>query len=75
MGVARSVYPSGKVTNIRNATVWIDAETFLIRQVFTDTPKGYPMGQISRLTITYEPRLNPSLPDSLFAFTPPSGQQ
>lgn len=71
MGVARSVYPSGQVTNVRNATIWIDAETYLIRQVFTDTPKGYPRGQISRLTITYEPRLNPVLHDSLFAFKVP----
>jgi hypothetical protein len=75
MGIARSVYPSGQVTNVRPATVWIDAETFLIRQVFTDTPKGYPRGSISRLTIAYEPRLNPSLHDSLFTFTVPSAQQ
>ena len=75
VGIARSVYPSGQVTNVRPATVWIDAETFLIRQVFTDTPKSYPRGQISRLTIAYEPRLNPRLHDSLFTFTVPSAQQ
>lgn len=75
MGIARSVYPSGQITNVRPATVWIDAETFLIRQVFTDTPKGYPRGSISRLTIAYEPRLNPALPDSLFTFAVPSAQQ
>jgi hypothetical protein len=75
MGIARSVYPSGQVVNVRPATVWIDAETFLIRQVFTDTPKGYPVGQRYRLTIALEPRLNPPLPDSLFAFTVPSEQQ
>ena len=75
MGIARSVYPSGQVTNVRPATVWIDAETFLIRQVFTDTPKGYPAGAIQRLTYAYEPRLNPGLADSLFTFTVPSAQQ
>ena len=75
MGIARSVYPSGQVTNVRPATVWIDAETFLIRQVFTDTPKGYPHGSISRLTIAYEPRLGPALHDSLFTFSVPSAQQ
>ena len=75
MGIARSVYPSGQITNVRPATVWIDTETFLIRQVFTDTPKGYPAGQISRLTIAYEPQLNPRLHDSLFTFTVPSAQQ
>jgi outer membrane lipoprotein-sorting protein len=75
MGVARSVYPSGQVTNVRAATVWIDAETFLIRKIFTDTPKGFPRGSISRLTIAYEPRLGPALDDSLFRFTVPSSQQ
>jgi len=75
MGIARSVYPSGQVTNVRPVTVWIDAETYLIRQVFTDTPKGYPMGAIARVTITYAPHLNPPLPDSLFSFTVPSAQQ
>jgi len=75
MGIARSVYPSGQVTNVRPATVWIDAETFLIRQVFTDTPKGYPAGQVYRLTVAYEPRLNPPLPDSLFSFIVPAAQQ
>ena len=75
MGIARSVYPSGQVTNVRPVTVWIDAETYLIRQVFSDTPKGWPAGQIAQLTITYEPHLNPPLPDSLFGFTVPSAQQ
>jgi outer membrane lipoprotein-sorting protein len=75
LGIARSVYPSGQVTNVRPATVWIDAESFLIRQVFTDTPKGYPAGQVYRLTLAYEPRLNPPLPDSLFTFTVPTAQQ
>ena len=74
MGISRSVYPSGQVTNVRPATVWIDAETFLIRQVFTDTPEGYPLGSISRLTIAYEPRVNQALHDSLFTFTVPSAQ-
>jgi len=75
MGIARSVYPSGAITNVRPATVWIDAETFLIRKVFTDTPKGYPQGSIYRLTIAYQPRLSPALGDSLFRFTVPSAQR
>jgi hypothetical protein len=75
MGIARSVYPSGQVTNVRPATVWIDAESFLIRQVFTDTPKGYPAGQVHRLTVAYEPRPNPPLSDSVFTFTVPAAQQ
>jgi hypothetical protein len=52
-----------------------DAETFLIRQVFTDTPKGHLQGQICRLTIALAPPFNAPLPDSLVAFPVPSEQQ
>lgn len=72
VGVARSVYPTGQVFNVRPVVVWIDTETLLIRKVFTDTPQGYPVGAISRLTVTLNPHLNPTLTDSSFRFTIPS---
>lgn len=73
-GTARSVYPSGAVTNIRPMTVWIDAETLLIRKVFEDTPKGYPASSFARRTITYEPQANVPLDDAKFRFKVPSAQ-
>ncbi|MEO7474832.1 MAG: hypothetical protein ABIY46_05815, partial [Gemmatimonadales bacterium] len=74
IGVAQSVYPTGRVTNVRAVTVWIDARTSLIRKVFTDTPKGMPIGTVSRLTIELDPEANPTLADSVFRFTVPSQQ-
>ena len=53
---------------------WIDAETMLVRKVFEDTPKGYPAGSYSRLTVTIEPQANATLDDGKFQFTVPTSQ-
>jgi outer membrane lipoprotein-sorting protein len=74
VGIARSVYPSGQVTNARPVSVWLDTQTFLVRKVFTDTPKEYPVGGVARLTITFDPQVNPPLGDAQFQFAPPSLQ-
>lgn len=74
-GVAAQYYQSGRRTNIRKVTVWIDAETLLVRKVFEDTPEGYPVGSYSRLTVTIDPQANPALDDSTFEFTIPAPQQ
>lgn len=71
-GVARSVYgATGRVTNVRRVSVWLDAETLLVRRIFEDTPEGTAAGQYSRLTTTYDPKMNVPLPDERFRFTPP----
>jgi hypothetical protein len=75
MGMAAEYYPSGAMTNVRQVTVWIDAETLLVRKVFEDTPKGYPMGSYSRLTVTIDAQANPPLDDSKFQFSVPTFQQ
>lgn len=75
VGVARSTYASGQVTNVRATTIWIDAETLLVRRVFTDTPKNYPVGSIARLATTLEPQLNPTLEDGRFRFVVPNLQK
>ena len=75
MGLWRMYYPSGKVAGVRPMTVWIDKESYLIRQVLLDTPKGVAVGLVNRLTFTYKPHLNPTLSDSLFTFSVPSAQQ
>jgi hypothetical protein len=74
IGIAQSVYPSGAVTNVRPITVWIDAQTLLIRKVFTDTPKGYGMNSIHRFTYTLDPLPNPKLDESKLQFTVPETQ-
>jgi hypothetical protein len=71
-GTAAFVYPSGQRANVRPITVWIDAETQLVRKVFEDTPEGRPAGAFLRLTVTMQPQANPAVPDSRFQFEIPS---
>jgi hypothetical protein len=72
VGTAAARYPSGQRTGVRPVTVWIDAESHLIRRVFEDTPESYAPGAYQRTTITIEPQANPTLPDASFHFTLPS---
>ncbi|RPI51984.1 MAG: DUF2092 domain-containing protein [Acidobacteria bacterium] len=58
----------------RPTTVWIDAETLLVRKIVEDTPVGSTAGSIDRVTTTFEPRINPDLDDSGFRFSVPAGQ-
>jgi len=71
MGIERWRYPSGQVTGVRPVTIWIDAETYLIRKILQDTPKSMPRGAISRRTTTFRPYANPSLEPSSFRYTVP----
>lgn len=73
VGTAAQFYPSGKMTNVREVTVWLDAESLLVRKVFEDTPKGYPAGSYVRLTIDLYPQANPQLADDTFQFSVPTG--
>ena len=72
VGTAVAYYKTGARTGERPVTVWIDAETRLIRRVFEDTPKSHPANSFSRLTITFEPRGNPAIEEGRFQFKPPS---
>lgn len=75
-GVAKSVYAkTGHETNVRRITIWIDAETMLVRKVFEDTPKGGIAGNVLRYTTTFEPVANPHLDDSKFRFVVPLSQR
>jgi outer membrane lipoprotein-sorting protein len=70
LGTTRDVYAAtGKEVNVRKLTLWIDADTLLIRKVLEEA-KPLP-GQRSRIITTYEPRANVSIADSTFRFVPP----
>ncbi len=70
-GVGKSVYrQSGHVVNVRKMTVWIDAQTLLVRRVFEDTAEGSGPW-VNRITTTFEPQANPALEDGRFLFVPP----
>ena len=71
-GIASEYYKTGRQTNTRKVTVWIDSDTLLVRKVFEDTPQGYPAGSYSRLTVTIDPQANPTLEDGQFEFTIPA---
>jgi len=70
-GQASDVYSaSGKEVNIHKVTVWIDAESFLVRKMLEEW-KPLP-GQRNRVTTTFEPQADPTLDEAKFKFTPPS---
>jgi hypothetical protein len=71
-GIAAQYYPSGARTGVRPVTVWIDADTLLLRKVFEDTPKGYGLGAYRRVTVTIDPQPNIALDDAKFQFKVPS---
>src|ERR1041385_7251684 len=60
---------TGKEVNVRKATVWIESDSYLLRQVKEEW-KPLP-GQRSRLIITFQPQTNPTLEDSKFRFVVP----
>lgn len=70
-GTARDVYgATGRESNVRKMTVWIDLESLLIRKVLEEW-KPLP-GQRSRMTTLFEPQANPTIDESRYRFTPPA---
>jgi len=69
VGTTKDVYTgTGREVNVRQMTVWVDAETLLIRKVFEDAPKGTAVAAVMRITTRYEPQANPALDDNSFQF-------
>ena len=68
-------YATGLGAHARATTVWIDAQTLLVRKIVEDTPAGSPEGSVDRATITFEPHANAQLADSVFQFGVPSGSR
>lgn len=71
MGVERWRYPNGRITGVRPITIWIDAETYLIRKILEGTPKGSAAGRVNTRTITIVPHANPRLDPGVFNFRIP----
>ena len=71
VGTAVDIYgATGRESNLRKMTVWVDADSMLIRKVVEEW-KPLP-GQVSRNTTLYEPIANPAIDASRFKFTPPA---
>jgi len=69
VGEVGLAYGTGTVTNIRPTTIWVDAESMLIRKVLEDTPKGEP--GVDRVTTTFDPQADAKIDDAHFRFSPP----
>lgn len=69
VGEVGLAYGTGTVTNVRPTTIWIDADTMLVRKVFEDTPKG--ASGIDHITTTFDPKADVQIDDAHFKFTPP----
>ena len=67
-GEAAEYYPSGRRTNVRKVTIWIDAESRLIRRVREDRVTG---GGSHVVTVTLDPQANPAIDDAQFSFAVP----
>lgn len=55
----------------RTTTIWIDAETYLVRRIIQDTPSGMGRDVIQRMTATFEPATDLSHGEAAFSFAPP----
>jgi outer membrane lipoprotein-sorting protein len=70
-GRASDAYAAtGNEVNVRKVTIWIDAESFLVRKILEEW-KPLP-GQRNRVTTIFEPQANPALEESQFKFVPPA---
>lgn len=72
-GTAHAVYKAtGRVTDSRAMTVWIDTRTLLVRKVFEDRSNG---NLLSRSTTTFVPQADPAIDARTFRFSVPDTAQ
>lgn len=71
VGTAKTVYRTGRTANVRPATVWIDADTNLVRRVLEEAAQGTAPNYLNRRVTTIEPQANPPVDDATFTFAPP----
>jgi hypothetical protein len=72
VGVAKTTYRTGKETNVRRTTVWIDVESLLIRRVYEEAAEGTNAESAGGMATTFHPHANPTLNDKQLTFTSPS---
>ena len=64
-------YGTGTVTSTRPTTIWIDAETLLVRKVLEETQSNALPNVIDQVTTTFSPVADPELKASAFQFSVP----
>lgn len=73
-GVVREKYGTDYVSSERPTEVWIDAQSFLIRKVVQDTPKGSVTGVVDRVTTLIAPVAGTKPDPATFRFVVPKAQ-
>lgn len=73
-GIYAPAYANGTVTSTTAVILSVDAETFLLRKVFIDTPREAGPRVIERMTCVLEPQANPVIKAAVFNFQPPKRQ-
>lgn len=72
-GTQRQSYQTGHQSPPRRTTIWIDANTNLVRRIMEDTPSGSLPNTVNRNTVTFDPAMDPALTDQQFVFKVPGG--
>jgi outer membrane lipoprotein-sorting protein len=67
-GTVGLAYGTGNLTGELDGTLWIDAETLLIRKIVEEQGQG---AFVSRTTTSFNPEADPALSDSVFEFKVP----
>lgn len=71
IGQEAMAYKTGTVAGGRAVTLWIDAETLLMRKIFEDTPDGDGGDILNTVTTSFEPVANPAIDPTRFHFEVP----
>jgi hypothetical protein len=71
LGEEAMAYKTGNVAGGRAVTVWIDAQSLLVRKVFEDTPSDSASDTINTITTNLEPLANPAIDSARFHFDVP----
>jgi hypothetical protein len=72
VGEVGLAYGTGTVTQARPTTLWVDADSLLVRKILEGTPKGSASGTVDEVTTTFEPQADPSIDPVRFKFSPPA---
>ncbi len=73
LGRETPTYGTGNVAGARAMTLWIDADSLLVRRALEDTPPGSGADTIERVTTSFEPQADVGLASAKFHFAVPTG--
>lgn len=75
LGQEAPTYGTGTVAGARAVTLWIEAESLLVRRVLEDTPRDSGADSILRVTTSFEPQADPAIGAAKFRFAVPDASR